>query len=397
MYQAERYGNFAYTVPGLLPGGSYAVRLHFAEIYWNAPRARLFNVAINGTQVLSNSDIFAAAGGANRAVVESFAAVANGSGQIVITFTTIVDNAKVSGIEILPAYTPGVAGAPQEIDAGGGAAGGFAGDADFSGLSYTYATSAAVGTPGVSNPAPGAVYQTERYGKTFAYTLAALTPGAGYWVRLHFAEIYWRGAGRRIFNVTLNGNPVLSNFDIFAAVGADAALVESFPASTNAAGQIVIGFTTLSDNAKISGIELEPGSQTAPPPPPTGVNITTHHFDTLRSGWNAGETSLTPASVASSFGLLHTISLDEQVDAQPLVVSSGSGTVLYVATENDALYALDGSTGATLWQRNFGAAVPQSALPGGCGNNSAFIGINSTPVIDLSPQHDVRDGRHLRK
>lgn len=124
-------------------------------------------------------------------------------------------------------------------------------------------------------------------------------------------------------------------------------------------------------------------------PPPQDANITTHHSDTLRSGWNANETELSPATVSSSFGLLRSIPLDEQVDAQPLFVSDETigrhkHDVVYVATENDTLYALDASKGATLWQRNFGAAVPQSALPGGCGNNSALIGINSTPVIDLS-------------
>ena len=33
-------------------------------------------------------------------------------------------------------------------------------------------------------------------------------------MRLHFAEFYWTGAGQRIFNVSLNGSPVLSNYDI---------------------------------------------------------------------------------------------------------------------------------------------------------------------------------------
>jgi len=57
-------------------------------------------VSINGTQVLTNFDIFAAAGSKNRAVIEQFAANANTSGQYVITFTTVKDNSLVSGIEV---------------------------------------------------------------------------------------------------------------------------------------------------------------------------------------------------------------------------------------------------------------------------------------------------------
>jgi hypothetical protein len=59
-------------------------------------------VAINGTNVLAAFDIFAAAGGQNKAVVEQFTAVANTAGQIVIAFTQAgADNPEVNGIEIL--------------------------------------------------------------------------------------------------------------------------------------------------------------------------------------------------------------------------------------------------------------------------------------------------------
>src|SRR5439155_9301565 len=106
VYQTERYGNFSYTVGGLTPSASYTVRLHFAEIYWTAVGQRLFNVAINGTQVLSSYDIFKGAGGKNVAVAKTFTATANSSGNIVITFSNVKDNAKVSGIEITSGTAP---------------------------------------------------------------------------------------------------------------------------------------------------------------------------------------------------------------------------------------------------------------------------------------------------
>ena len=118
--------------------------------------------------------------------------------------------------------------------------------------------------------------------------------------------------------------------------------------------------------------------------------VTTYHNTTLRTGWNNAETALTQASVAAGFGLQATTNLDGQVDSQPLVVpnqtvgSQGVHTVVYVATSNDTLYALDGITGAVLASRNFGTPVPQSALPGQCNNNGPTVGITSTPVIDTA-------------
>jgi beta-glucanase (GH16 family) len=100
VYQAERYGNFTYTFPGLISGATYKVRLHSAETYWTATGQRRFNVLINGAQVLTNFDIIAAAGAPNKAVINEFNAVAAG-GQITIQYATVTDNARASGIEII--------------------------------------------------------------------------------------------------------------------------------------------------------------------------------------------------------------------------------------------------------------------------------------------------------
>lgn len=121
----------------------------------------------------------------------------------------------------------------------------------------------------------------------------------------------------------------------------------------------------------------------------SSLAITTHHVDTGRTGWNAKETVLTPASMtAGGFGLRATVSLDEQVDAQPLYVAAetiagkGVHNVLYVATENNTVYAIDADSGQVLISRTLGPPVPMSVLPGQCNNNSVNVGITSTPVID---------------
>jgi len=102
VYQHNRYGNFTYTIPGFTAGASYTIRLHFAEEYWTAAGSRIFNVLIDGTQVLTNFDIFATAGGEYKAVVEQFTEVAPSTGTFTIQFSTVKDNAQVNGIEILP-------------------------------------------------------------------------------------------------------------------------------------------------------------------------------------------------------------------------------------------------------------------------------------------------------
>ncbi len=119
--------------------------------------------------------------------------------------------------------------------------------------------------------------------------------------------------------------------------------------------------------------------------------ITTYHYDNHRTGWNRTETVLTPAVVASnSFGLLTTVRLDDQVDAQPLVVPAvqitagnyqGAHDVVYVATESNTIYAIDVHSGTILLSANFGTPVSR---PLGCNNNGPNVGINSTPVIDPS-------------
>jgi hypothetical protein len=122
--------------------------------------------------------------------------------------------------------------------------------------------------------------------------------------------------------------------------------------------------------------------------------VITHLYDTRRTGWNSHERILNALNVKpQSFGLLYTVAVDDQVDAQPLVVHrqklSHQGRaydVVYLATENNTVYVIDSSTGQILNSRNLGTPVPTSALPGQCNNNGPNVGITSTPVIDRVSQ-----------
>jgi hypothetical protein len=114
----------------------------------------------------------------------------------------------------------------------------------------------AVSTSGIANAAPQAVYQSERYGNS-TYTFPSLTASAQHTVRLHFAELYHTASGKRVFNVAINGNTVLSSFDVYAAAGANyKAVVREFTTTASTSGQIVVKLTTVTDNATIEGIEI---------------------------------------------------------------------------------------------------------------------------------------------
>jgi hypothetical protein len=159
------------------------------------------------------------------------------------------------------------------VNCGGDAAGSFAADAFYTG-GNTYSTASTINTNSAPYPAPMTVYQTERYAAAsgnVTYTFTNLVPGNNYLVRLHFAEIYFTASGQRVFNVLINGNQVLTNFDIFAAAGSNTAVVREFTLPASDSGQFVIVATNVVQNAKFSGIQIMSAGAFLPS---VGTNIT---------------------------------------------------------------------------------------------------------------------------
>ena len=140
----------------------------------------------------------------------------------------------------------------------------------------------------------------------------------------------------------------------------------------------------LHSQAGLAARALEPGY--------TGTFL--YRNDNFRTGQNLAESILTPSVVnPTQFGLLFTDTIDAAAYAQPLYVpnvaipNQGTHNVIYVATENDSVYAFDADQpGPALWQKSFIdpvngiTAVPSSDL--GCGDLTPIIGITATPVID---------------
>jgi hypothetical protein len=130
----------------------------------------------------------------------------------------------------------------------------------------------------------------------------------------------------------------------------------------------------------------------------SGVDVLTWHNDIFRSGDNLNETILTPANVNPvQFGKIFSYPVDGMIYAQPLYVQNviipGQGThnVIYVATQNDSVYAFDADSAKAnpnpLWHVSFANPPKVVAVP--CADNFKncnvypIIGITGTPVINL--------------
>ncbi len=83
-----------------VPPGPCIIRLYFADIYSTAKGMVRFHVDIEGVRVLSNFDVFAAAGGRDRALMREFSAEVDENG-LQLKFTPKKGGAFINAIEII--------------------------------------------------------------------------------------------------------------------------------------------------------------------------------------------------------------------------------------------------------------------------------------------------------
>ena len=139
--------------------------------------------------------------------------------------------------------------------------------------------------------------------------------------------------------------------------------------------------------ASLNGITGN-ASLTVTTPSSGGANVVTWHFDAQRSGLNPGEQTLTPSNVTpTTFGKLFSYLVDGYMYAEPLLVSGltvngSTHNVVYVATENDSVYAFDADnygSGTPLWHVSL---LQSGETPVTGGELKPYEGVTSTPVID---------------
>ena len=159
---------------------------------------------------------------------------------------------------------------------------------------------------------------------------------------------------------------------------------------------MAISLVACGGSNRISGSTVggTPPPNPNPTPSPSSIDVTTYHYDNLRTGQNLSETTLTTANVnQSKFGKLGELMVDGKVDAQPLYLSNvsipgvGMKNVLYVATEHGSVFAFDAdNVSATaakpLWQISTQMTGEVPSDDRSCNQVTPEIGITSTPVID---------------
>lgn len=127
-----------------------------------------------------------------------------------------------------------------------------AGSFGYSGGTMYHSTNAIAGTDDT------VLFQSERYGSPFSYLFDA--PNGKYEIKLLDAETYWNNPDDRLINVFINGQQVLTNFDILVAAGGkNTALTLTFT-NTVASGQMAIVFSATPGhpevNARVSAIDV---------------------------------------------------------------------------------------------------------------------------------------------
>ncbi|WBL41251.1 PKD domain-containing protein [Algoriphagus halophytocola] len=269
----------------------------------------------------------------------------------------------------------------------------FAADQYFSSTSKSYEnTSATVPT----------LYQTERSSSQRAYNYAIPVPNGTYTVNLHFAEIYFgangggpAGTGNRVFDVTLEGNLVLDNFDINAEVGPQTVLIKEYEITVTD-GMVNIALSALdavggNDQPKLSALEIiglgadneDPVAviNYSPEEPEVNETITFDGSASTDDGtiseysWTFGD-----GSTSDLISPSHTYSTAGTYEVELLVTdhegSSNSTTVSIVVSDSNVAPVAVAS------------ATPNPAITGETVN---FVGSNSTDEGELDYAWDFGD------
>jgi CubicO group peptidase (beta-lactamase class C family) len=260
---------------------------------------------------------------------------------------------------------------PTAINAGGSAVSPWVADQESdSGVSITTNNTIII-SPEVVGPAPQSVYKSAHANATgtsspFTYTLPGFTQGKNYLVRLHFADWTSTAVGQRLFNVTINGQGVLANFDIFvAAAGANRAVIKEFTVQADSSGEIVVRFTPVTGRALVSGIQVVTS---------TLAQATRVHAGGVAFGGFAADVGFSGGTVVTN---THTIATVGVVHAAvPALYMTGRTTT---TTGTSFTYTVPGFIGGTIntVRLHFAETAKTAA-----GQRVFHVSVNGTRVLD---------------
>jgi hypothetical protein len=294
LYQSERHASpgspLMYDLP--VDNGRYAVHLHFAEIYFktNPANKRKFDVLLEGEKVLEAFDIGAEVG-AFTAVVKPFVTEVR-DGRLNIELRPVLQNPKIAGIEVF-ALPPGAsppapgasavlppppleptpsdalyrikAGSDDYIDPEGRL---WVGDERTSRQGRTFFDQIDIQGTELDR-----LYQIQRAAtkppRSLSYSLPL--PRGGYRLRLHFAETSAnaRSAGKRIFDVLVEGTLAIAALDLVATAGFGTVLVKELKVTVTD-GALDVELRPVVYGPRIAALEVLP-LEGARPIPTTGA------------------------------------------------------------------------------------------------------------------------------
>ena len=265
LYQHRRRGTFSYDIP--LKTGVYELRLYFAETLYGegnpaggGETSRLFEVFLNGTQVLRDFDVIGDASGASTADVRVFKDVSPASdGKLHLRFEPGNNQPILNAIQI----TPGIRGRMRPIRI-------IAQDRAYTDKEGHYWAPDRFARGGqlvsrnqdVVNVPDPEFYRGERFGN-ISYVIP-VAPGR-YAATFHFSEIWFGpgqpgagGVGSRIFDILCNGVALRRNFDVFKEAGGSLRVVKwtAHGLEPNHQGKLVLSLVPVVNYGSLNALEI---------------------------------------------------------------------------------------------------------------------------------------------
>jgi predicted SAM-dependent methyltransferase len=268
LFQSERSGkNLRYSIP--VPNGKYIVKTYHNELWFgkSGPSAktgrRVFDISLEGNLVKKSFDLFVASG--NKQTVLVFEKVEVTDGVLNLDLSASENNASISGISIIGEAVKETKPATVTsrfalyLNAGSNVAAnhaGFSFEGDQKNSSYYNSSS----TFSNSSASKDALFQTERSAKNLRYSIPV--PNGKYTVKTYHNEL-WFGksgpsakAGRRVFDISLEGKLVKKSFDLFLATS-NKQTVLVFEQVEVTDGFLNLDLSASENNATVSGVSIE--------------------------------------------------------------------------------------------------------------------------------------------
>ena len=187
-------------------------------------------------------------------------------------------------------------------------------DRYFTGGDLLYTSSQVQNTPDLP------LYRSARAGLYGDFTYSIPVANGSYIATLEFAEIQYWNKGDRVFNVTINGSQVLSNFDILTQTAPLTAISLPFPVTvTN--GTLEIAVQGVVRRGVLNGIQISPANGQPATQPILGVSTSSLSFSGTAGGANPPAQTASLSNIASG-----TLSWTAKADQSWLTVSPAAGT-----------------------------------------------------------------------